>query len=72
MFNEVKDGLDDSIEEMMMMSVNKLKKIVELASEAEVVTRSNDVVKLFEVIIEQSWLTLAGESPGWSVYWDNE
>jgi hypothetical protein len=71
MFNEVKDGLGNSIEEMMM-SVNKLKKIAKLASEAEVVTRINDVMKSLEAIIEQSWLTLVEESPGWSVYWDNE
>jgi hypothetical protein len=70
-FNEVKDDLRYSIEEMQM-SVNKLKKIVELASEAEVVIMINDVVKSLEVIIEQSWLTLAEESLGLSVYWDNK
>jgi hypothetical protein len=54
----VKDGPGDAIEEMHM-SVNKLKKIVELASEPAVVFRIHDVVKSLKAIVEQSWYTLA-------------
>jgi hypothetical protein len=45
------------------MSVNKLKKIDELASEPVFVFRIHDVMKSLEAIVEQSWLTLAEESP---------
>jgi hypothetical protein len=70
-FNEVKDDLEYDIEEMQM-SVNKLKKIVELASEPITVFKIHDAMKSLEAIVEQSWLTLAEESPPLSVYWDND
>jgi hypothetical protein len=46
-FSEVKEGLGDAIEEMMI-SVKKLKRVAEISSEVVVVSRINDVVKSLE------------------------
>jgi hypothetical protein len=70
-FSEVKEGLGDAIEEMMI-SVKKLKRAVELSSEPAVVSRINGVVESLEGVLEKSWNTLAEESPELPLYWDND
>jgi hypothetical protein len=70
-FTEVKNGLGDAIEHMMI-NVKKLKRVADIAHEASIVCRINSVVKLLEDVIEQSWNTLAEDPASLELYWDND